>query len=209
MFFRTFPAPARRLFTRLGREPVVRAFYLAGGPAAPLHLGHRVSMDLDIFTNEPFSPATLTSGLQAIGPLAIQQQKADALAALLGGVQISFFHYPYPALEAPSVYRGVRIASLLDIALMKVIAISQRGRRRDFVDLYAISQAHYPLQDLLRRLPEKYPSLSHPTYHLLRALSYFEDAEKDPPLRMLADYSWRKVKTFFTRQVEELARRPS
>ena len=206
MFFRAFPAPARRVFTRLGREPFLRAFYLAGGSAAALHLGHRVSMDLDFFTDEPFSPATLTSGLQAIGPLAIQQQKADTLVALFGGAQISFFHYPYALLETPTSYRGIRIASLLDIGLMKIIAISQRGRRRDFVDLYAITQPHYPLRDILKRLSEKYPSLSYPPYHLLRALAYFDDAEKDPPLQMLADCSWRKVRAFFTKQVDELAK---
>ena len=206
MFFRTFPAPARRIFTRLGGEPLTRAFYLAGGSGAALHLGHRVSMDLDFFTNEAFSPGALTSGLEAIGPLAIQQQKADTLVALLGGAQVSFFHYPYHLLEAPAVYRGVRIASLLDIALMKIVAISQRGRRRDFVDLYAICQPNYPLQDILRRLPEKYPSLKYPSCHLLRALAYFEDAEKDPPLQMLVDYRWCKVKTFFAKKVNELAK---
>jgi len=206
MFFRTLPAPARRIFTRLGREPFTRGFYLAGGSAAALHLGHRVSMDLDLFAQEPFVPGDLTYRLQAIDPLTIQQQKADTLVALLGGTQISFFQYPYALLEPAAVYRGVRIASLLDIALMKIIAISQRGRRRGFVDLYAICQAHYPLQDILRRLPEKYPSLSYPTYHLLRALSYFADAEKDPPLQMLAGCSWREVKAFFTKQAREMAK---
>ena len=206
MFFRTLPAPARRIFTRLGREAFMRVFYLAGGSAAALRLGHRVSMDLDFFTQQPWVPGVLTPGLQAIGSLTIQQQKADTLIALLGGTQISFFQYPYALLEPAAVYRGARIASLLDIALMKIIAISQRGRRRDFVDLYAICQAHYPLQDILRRLPVKYPSLSYPSYHLLRALAYFEDAEKDPPLQSLADYTWREVKSFFTKQANDLAK---
>ena len=204
MFFKTLPASAQRIFTRLGREPLIQRFYLAGGSAAALHLGHRISADLDFFTPDPFDPAALTSRLEVIGAVTVQQQGADTFIGLVGRTQVSFFYYGYPLLERPTMFRGVRIASLLDIALMKITAIGQRGRRRDFVDLYCICQAGHDLEGLLKLVPEKYPTLAHPSYHLLRALAYFEDAEKDPPLNMLSDLNWGKVKRFFESQVREL-----
>jgi len=103
-------------------------------------------------------------------------------------------------LEPPTVYRGLRVASLLDIALMKITAISQRGRRRDFVDLFFICKSGYALGDLLKRIPEKFETLSYPSYHLLRALVYFDDAEKDSPPKMLKPVNWEQVKKFFEKE---------
>ncbi len=205
MFFETLPTSAQRIFARLGREPSVRPFYLAGGSACALQLGHRISVDLDFFAPEMYEPARLVSRLEKIGKVTIQQQSRGTFVGLLAETQISFFYYGYPLLQSPTDFRGVRIASLLDIALMKITAISQRGRKRDFVDLFFIcKEERVALNDLLRRIPEKYPSLSYPSYHLLRALTYFDDAEKDPAPKMLARLNWRQVKNFFEKQVREL-----
>ncbi len=205
MFFKTLPTPAQRIFARLGREPSVRPFYLAGGSACALQLGHRISVDLDFFTPEMYEPAAFASRLEKIGKVTVQQQSTGTFVGLLAQTQISFFYYGYPLLQPPIVFRGVRIASLLDIALMKITAISQRGRKRDFVDLYFIcKEEKIALNDLFKRMPEKYPSLSYPAYHLLRALTYFDDAEKDPAPKMLARLNWRQVKNFFEKQVRAL-----
>ncbi len=207
MFLKTLTPATQRLFGWLGREPAVRTFYLAGGSAAALQMGHRVSVDLDFFTHEMYEPAVLIPHLERIGKVTVQQQSRGTFVGLLAETQVSFFYYGYPLLQPPTVYRGVRLASLLDIALMKITAISQRGRRRDFVDLYFIcKQEGFGLDDLLKRIPKKYVTLSYPSYHLLRALVYFDDAEKDPPLKMLARYNWRQVKQFFEKQVRELMR---
>jgi hypothetical protein len=205
MFFKTLPAPAQRIFTRLGRDPFIQAFYLAGGSAAGLHLGHRVSVDLDFFTPSVYDPVTLLSHLENLGQVTVQQQGEGTWVGLLAGTRISFFYYGYPLLHPPITYRGLRIASLLDIALMKITAISQRGRRRDFVDFYFICRKQgFELDDLLKRIPDKYTTLSYPSYHLLRALVYFDDAERDPPLKMLTRYNWDRIKSFFEEQVREL-----
>lgn len=164
-------------------------------------------MDLDFFTPELYEPAALTPQLEKIGALTVEQQTKGTFLGLIGQTKVSFFYYSYPLLDPAAPYRGVRVASLLDIGLMKIVAISHRGRLRDFVDLHFICHAGYPLADLLRRIPEKYATLTYASYHLLRALAYFDDAEKDPPLNMLATYDWRQVKKFFEQQVRELARR--
>jgi hypothetical protein len=207
MFFKTLPASAQRLFSQLGKESEVKPFYLAGGSAAALHMGHRISVDLDFFTPDDLKSPALLTRLQKIGALKIQQQSAGTFVGLLTRTQISFFYYAYPLLETPSEFQGVRIASLLDIALMKITAISQRGRRRDFVDLYFICQNGYTLASLLEQIPKKFTTLTYPSYHLLRALVYFDDAEHDPRLKMLVPYNWREIKHFFETQVRDLMRR--
>ncbi|OGP75677.1 MAG: hypothetical protein A2V86_15365 [Deltaproteobacteria bacterium RBG_16_49_23] len=205
MFFKTLPASAQGIFARLGHDPFIRAFYLAGGSAAALQLGHRVSADLDLFTPNVYDPVALLSRLERLGQVTVQQQGEGTWVGLLAGTRISFFHYGYPLMHPPDTYRGLRIASLLDIALMKITAISQRGRRRDFVDLYFICKnQEFELGDLLKQIPEKYGSLSYPSYHLLRSLAYFDDAERDPPLKMLTRCNWNRIKVFFEKQVREL-----
>lgn len=205
MFLHTLPADARQLLMRLGQEPLVQPFYLAGGSAAALHMGHRVSVDLDFFTpQEHYAAEPLTQQLSKIAPLRVQQQSPGTLVGLLGGVRISFFVYPYPLLMEPVELERCRIAHLLDIALMKLIAISQRGTKRDFVDLYFVCQHDLDLGDLLRQIPDKYATVSYPSYHLLRALVYFDDADKDASPQMLLPFDWGKVKKFFQVQVKQI-----
>ena len=205
MFVHTLTDDARGLLGAISRSRTATSFYLAGGSAAALHLGHCVSVDLDFFTeNDDYEPEPLQQSLRRIGPLTIQQQGRGTLVAVLRGVQVSFFTYPYPVLEPFAELEGARIASLSDIALMKLVAIGQRGKMRDFVDLYAICARGHPLADLLHRLPSKYPDLTYPSYHILRSLVYFDDAEGDAPPRMLSPWAWDDVKAWFKRNVKEL-----
>ena len=204
MFFHTLDSAARELFIGLGQAPWIGAFYLAGGSAAALHLGHRVSVDLDFFAEEGYEVEPLVQQLQILGRLTVQQQSPGTMVGRLEAVRISFFVYPYPLLEEPILVDGVRLASLLDVALMKIVAIGQRGRMRDFVDLYFICRGGWSLDELLRRISQKYATVSYPSYHLLRALTYFDDAEGDEPPKMLVDFDWAEVKQFFGEEVQRL-----
>jgi len=192
--------------SQLGQEPLLRSFYLAGGSAVALHLGHRISIDLDFFTlQDDYAAESLTQQLRAIGHLDIQQQSRGTLIGLLRGVRISFFSYPYPTLAEMAALDNVVVAHLLDIALMKLVAISQRGTKRDFIDLYFICQHGYRLDDLLRQIPEKYRAVSYSSYHLLRSLAYFADAEEDETPHMLVPFEWDHVKQFFEDEARRLA----
>jgi hypothetical protein len=207
MFVNTLPPKARRLLKQLGQEPLVTYFYLAGGSAVALYLGHRVSVDLDFFTpQDDYEAEPLVQRLQAIGPLSIQQQSRGTLIGSLSGVRVSFLIYPYPLLGKLAELEGVPVAGLLDIALMKLIAVSQRGTKRDFIDLYFICQHGYRLDGLLSRIPDKYQAVSYSAYHLLRAMTYFADAEEDEPPRMLVPFDWSEVKRFFEDEVRRLMR---
>ncbi len=206
MFLDTLPPDARRILSQLGQRPPIHSLYLAGGSGAALHLGHWISVDLDFFTRFSYDAESLVQHLQTIALFKIQQQSRGSLVGRLDGVRVSFFAYPYPLLKEPLDLEGCRIAHLLDIALMKIIAICQRGTRRDFVDLYFICQQGYDLGQLLHRIPEKYTTVSYPSYSLLRALVYFADADPDPPPHMLTPFEWDQAKRFFETQVKHLAR---
>jgi len=116
-----------------------------------------------------------------------------------------FFYYGYPLLQSPAIFRGVRIASLLDIALMKITAISQRGRKRDFVDLYFIAQ-DIPLTELLDQSLQKFPNVRDFPLQAARALVYFADAEQDKMPRMFQQVQWSRVKKYFEREVARISK---
>jgi hypothetical protein len=198
MYLSTLPHDARQLLRELGRESLNGSFYLAGGSAAALHLGHRVSSDLDFFTpRDGYEVDPLAQQLRAIGPLNIHKQSGGTLIGLLKGVRVSFTRYPHPTLAETAALEGVAVAHLLDIALMMLNAIGRGGRKRDFIDLYFICQQGYRLDDLLRWVPEKYGFVSYSSSDLVRALVYFVDAEGDETPRMLVPFDWGAVKEFF------------
>lgn len=208
MFINTLNEAALRILKKVAQLPQIPDFYLAGGSAAALYLGHRVSVDLDFFTeHESYESEPLIQSIQSVGNLKLQQQSRGTLVGMLDNVQISFFTYPYALLEVPDNLEGVRIASLLDISLMKIIAISQRGKMRDFVDLYFLCQEKFTLVDLLKSIPRKYPTVTYPSYHLLRSFVYFTDAEEDVPPRSLIEWDWNEIKEFFRNEVKEIMQR--
>ena len=196
----------RSLFPALG--PVVSrgGFYLAGGTAAALQLGHRQSVDLDFFSPHPFDPEQLIGQLAGLGDLRVAHVAAGTLHVYVNGVRTSFFHYGYPLIDPFVSYQGMHLAGLRDISLMKVVGISNRGARKDFIDLYVICMRVWPLAEVLRNLPRKFGA-RYSLGHVLRSLQYFEDAERDPMPKLLDPaVSWEGVKTFFRDQVRAYVR---
>jgi hypothetical protein len=198
MYLTALPQGARQLLRELGRESLNGSFYLAGGSAAVLHLGHRVSNDLVFFApRNGYETEPLAQQLRTLGPLNIQRKSRGTLLGSLNGVRVSFSHYPHPTLAEMSPLEGVPVAHPLDIALMLLNTIRRGGRKRDFIDLYFICQNGHRLDDLLRRAPEKYGSASYSSQDLVRALAYFVNAEGDATPHMLAPFNWDDVKEYF------------
>lgn len=132
-------------------------FYLAGGTALALHLGHLKSIDFDFYTRENFNEMQIEQNLvRKLVPIKITQRSAGTLIGQTGPIDLSFFHYPYSLLEQPVETESLNIGSVPDIAAMKVIAISQRGLRRDFLDLYVIAN-QYGLEKIMEWAQKKYP----------------------------------------------------
>ncbi len=182
-----------------------QGFYLAGGTAVALHLGHRRSRDLDWFREAPLTqPLQLAEMLREhCSEVEVTHVEQGTLLVRVSGVRVSFFEYRYPLMRPPLLWEkyGFLLASLEDLACMKLLAIAQRGTKRDFVDLYALMQA-VPLLEALRLYQQKY-GVSDIT-HLLRALTYFEDADRERMPTMLQPIAWREVKRALRETIKQL-----
>lgn len=184
----------------------MQSFYLAGGTGAALQLGHRISEDFDFFTQRRFKTPTLLQRVARVGAAFDLQTEAEGtLVGVLGNARVSFFLYSYPLLKRTQTTQGIRVASLIDIGLMKLTAVSQRGSRRDFVDLFAICREAIPLKELLSLLPKKYGGINYSLPHLLRSLVFFDDAEAEPMPKMLQPTPWKTIVRFFEREVGSIA----
>lgn len=180
----------------------MKSFYLAGGTGCALHIGHRRSQDFDFFSPTGFENFLVQSALRNLGQFVADYSDAGTLIGRLDNTKISFFHYGYPLLEEPVNYLGVGVASLVDIGCMKIDAISSRGTKRDFVDLFFINKTlSLNLKEFFRHFERKYGPAGFNLHHVLKSLVYFEDADKEPELEMLADYSWAATKRFFIESV--------
>ena len=190
---------------RLKGLPEIEAFYLAGGTALALRIGHRRSIDFDFFTAGDFDAIDLRERLLTVfGEVPIRSQARRTLYVTLFGVTTSFFAYRYPLLEpAEATLWGFGLAGLRDIAAMKIEAVAGRGSRKDFIDLYFLCR-QFDLRDIFRFFAEKYRGAGADPYHRLRALAHFDDAEAEPMPDMLAPLEWEEVRRFFATRARAL-----
>ncbi len=178
-------------------------FYLAGGTALALQIKHRTSLDFDFYTEKEFIPENIIDLFQKeTKETVIVQTGKGTLITHIKKSEVSLFHYPYPLL-APSIEtENLNLASLKDIAAMKLIAIIQRGKRRDFFDLYFLAKS-LGLEEIFNLTKIKYPPFN--PYLALQALTYFEDAKKEDlnkrGIVFFESVSWGKVKDFFIKEV--------
>jgi len=203
MFIKAVPDALARNLESLGKEKAVRQFYLAGGTALALQLGHRLSYDLDFFTEQDFSEQKLIETLERFGELSVDHRAEDTLLGSLHGARISFFWYRHPLLFPPVSFLNIRLADIRDIGAMKVDAIQSRGKKRDFIDLWAIMQQGITLKELLDFFEKKYAGVSYNTQHIMKSLVYFTDAEQDEMPRMFTKISWKEVKKYIEDRVRQ------
>jgi hypothetical protein len=178
---------------------------MAGGTALALHLGHRESQDFDFFQEQSFDPQTLLKQLPTPPPVKVLQAARDTLTVEFRSVKMSFFGYPHPLIK-PSVKSlfTFPLASIPDIAAMKLTAIAGRGARKDFVDVYFICKQCFPLREAFTYLQTKFMQQQYDLYHILRSLTYFEDAESEPMPRLHNDVKWEQMKQFFISEAARL-----
>ncbi len=173
-------------------------FYLARGTGLALHLGHRRSHDLDFFTAQPFDSEALVQRLQQLPGFSVVARGEGTLHVYIRATRLSFLSYMCPLLFSLGDLDGVSVADPRDIACMKISAIAGRGIKRDFIDLFAVSK-QYGLDNLLDLFKLEFAQANYSSIHVLKSLTYFEDAEKEPMPDMLAPLAWVEVKEFFIR----------
>jgi len=187
------------------KPAAAKGFYLAGGTALCLRLAHRRSIDLDLFCDDPFDPEGLLAELNAKGFRGSKPRtKLNTLWIDVEDVPTSFMRFPYPCLWPTEPGLGFPIATLADIAAMKIEAIASRGARKDFYDLYFICIESSGLQFALEAFENRY-RMAHPDLlHRLKALTFFDDADAEPEPILLKPAEWRAVREYFEREVRAI-----
>lgn len=177
-------------------------FYLAGGTGLALQLGHRRSDDLDFFSPVNFDTETVKKKLTEVENLSILGEAPGTLHLSICDQKVSFLFYPFKNMKPFKIFHGCPVADYSDIAAMKLVAISQRGAKKDFVDLHSlIKKGRLPLEEMIKSLSDKYP-VRYNLCHIIKSIGYFEDAEGDAmPLmrdrsgfRELTDAEWQRIK---------------
>ena len=204
------PKATTDAFLKLAHSPILEnsKWYLAGGTALALQVGHRESVDLDFFTDEKtFDLVSLERSLVTLGGWITSLSETGTLYGSLDGAKISFIAYPFFKPSGRFVVReNIRILPVEDIAVMKIIAISQRGRKRDFVDLYWYCKNHETLETIFGRIPKQYPQ-EHNFPHFIKSLTYFADAEEDAMPKNFFSANWEEIRNYFRKEVPAVSRR--
>lgn len=206
MFANTLSPDTLRGIKLIGENHWLDFAYLAGGTALALRLGHRQSFDLDFFTQEKFDEQIVLMQLKQTGQF---ESKKIAWKTVMGKfckIDFSLFYYDYTILDKFDDFEGLKIASLKDIAAMKLHAVEDRGSKRDFVDLFFLTK-YFSLSDIADFYDQKYHCLEDHKIFIAKALNYFEDTEAEEMRPMLVDYNWLQIKHFFTGQVKILAKK--
>jgi len=134
MFEETLIKGTKNILALLGDSGILKDAYLAGGTAAALQLGHRISFDLDFFTTKEFVPKSFSIELSKLGSFDEEQADKGTVLGRLEGINFSLFVYKYPLIFPTLKYLLLDVAGIPDIAAMKIDSIATRGAKRDFVD---------------------------------------------------------------------------
>jgi predicted nucleotidyltransferase component of viral defense system len=173
-------------------ESDLQPFVLVGGTALALQLGHRISFDLDLFGYPGSMDIPMISGLlNQYGEVEQLNASKNIFSARVDDIKVDFVRYAYPLLLPFLEIEGIRMASLRDIAAMKLAAITGRGRKRDFTDLFFLLKK-FSLEEMLNFHQQKYPDGNR--FLVLKSLNYFTDAEEDEDLVLLQSADWPEVK---------------
>lgn len=190
------------LLKKLMQLKELSGYKLSGGTALALHLGHRQSVDLDLFGNDlldSFLPAEHDSLFKEVK---ILKQSERIRSYLIDHIKVDVITYSYKWLEVIPEVDYLRLASMKDIAAMKLAAVTGRGSRKDFTDLYFLLDI-FTLQEMLDFYGQKYPDGS--AFMVLKSLSFFGDADTEPPLRMMSKLSWSNIKTRILENVRKIS----
>ena len=200
MYWNIFDKDRYKLLKKISEIISLDNYYMIGGTALSLQLGLRESYDFDFCVKSEFNNEILLNELKSIGTIEVMQNQKGTCDVLLNGVQVSFFYYPNKVLKdfvIADEMSKLKIASILDIAIMKIVAIGGRGAKKDFFDLYnIIKKCDVTIDELVNGLIQKYGEGVN-YVNIIMGLSYFEDAEDEILPNSFVDCKWEDIKKFF------------
>ncbi len=199
------------LLKQLMSLPGLDDFYLVGGTALALQIGHRISIDLDFFAHKDFNPDVLKLTVEKYITISDHSTDKNMLSLYViyppktqNIVKVDFLKYKYPLLKPLITEDGLRLASIEDIIPMKLSAIANRGTKKDFYDLYFLLKM-YDLETMLDLFKQKFKITN--LFHLIKSLVYFDDAEIEPDPILIKQTEWQVVKETITDAVKTFLNR--
>jgi hypothetical protein len=191
LYYSTIEPETLELLKKLQQLSSLQNTRLVGGTSLALQIGHRISIDIDLFGNITAEEDILIEELKTLGTLKIIKNSKNVRIYLLNNIKVDLVNYAYPWLENAVYEDDICMAGLKDIAAMKLAAVTGRGSKKDFIDICFLSRK-YTLKEMLSFYAEKYPEVS--DFMVLKSLSYFEDAEQDPNPNMQQNLTWEQAK---------------
>lgn len=188
------------------KSVTIKQAYLAGGTALALYLGHRISVDLDFFTQNNFDEQALNLEFSKFPEYKENRLAWQTVLGSIGETKFSIFYYKYKIIDKLTDFMGIKIVGKKDIAAMKILALSDRGTKRDFIDIYFLSK-EFSFENIFDFYDKKFGDLDNKIYHFIKSLNYFVDADMDKIPNMLVPVDWNNVKVFFDRESTRLAKK--
>ncbi len=203
MYTRTVEPNTLALLKKIMLHPKLSELVLVGGTSLALQLGHRESIDLDLFGKFDIDSDELRQILESIGQLQIihLDSKKAINSCLLNDIKVDIVNYSYPLIKQIILEDGIKMASFEDIAAMKLSAIGSRGSKKDFFDFYFLLQK-FSIYEIVSFFKEKYAISD--VMHYILGLGYFEDADRDLDPIMFKPLSWEIVKARITKEIQNL-----
>jgi len=201
MFQDVLSEKTRDVIERIGGG--ISRFYLAGGTGLALQLGHRVSEDLDFFSEKDFEVEAVEA---AITPDKVVSARPRTLHCVKEGVRLSFLFYDVPLCYPVHSWRGLNVAAWQDIVAKKIKTVSQRGSKKDFWDVYSVIKSCSSIGEVGSLFLERFKGAEINLYHVLKSMVYFEDAENEPDPILLPDgkiQDWKRIKQFFEDNIKQ------
>lgn len=189
------------LLREIMNEKLFSDFNLVGGTSLALQLGHRNSVDIDMFGSAEIDTELFIEKLRDYGEVVITQSSKNILITKVNEVKVDFVNYKYPLISDFLLVDSVRMLSTKDIAAMKLSAIAGRGSKKDFIDLYFLLD-EFSLKDILSFYTQKYKDGS--SFMVQKSLTYFEDADLQLQPKMYKDFDWELCKQKIVAEVLKL-----
>lgn len=207
LHWNTITPVIRSVWQGFSSSAISAEFYLAGGTALALQLGHRLSVDLDFFSQTqsdiPALMEPLRHALKGFSPI-LSDSSWGSLVFLANNVRVGFYGYGYDLVKPLLKIENFSLASVEDIGLMKLDALLSRASRKDFHDLYELCK-RIELRELLKLAPQKYPDVRDFEAQVARHLAFFDRAEQESPVPLIEQVEWETVKGWFRRQAKDVA----
>lgn len=195
LYFETIDASTLELLKQLQVQPAFKDLRLVGGTALALQMGHRKSIDIDLFGKIDADEFEVLNQINSISSATILKKSQNINIFLINGIKVDIVNYPYSWLKKPVIDADIVLADKKDIAAMKLSAITGRGTRKDFIDLFFLLK-QFSLMEMMNFYKQKYPDGAE--FLVLKSLTYFDDAEQDELPVMLIHQDWKQIKQYIT-----------